>query len=171
MNEQFRQEIRDYVSAFHLPRYRELPDFGLRLEQVIRYVGRYVPGAMTGSMVSNYVKQKLIPGPTKKAYGRESLAYLFFVFYIKTVMPMEDIHAMIEVQKSSYPIDVAYDYFCEEFENLLQYVGGLKEQPDHIGRSHSPQKELLRTALLSITYRVYLDQLLRFIRSNPEQMQ
>lgn len=166
MNEQFRQEIQAYVAAFHLPRYQELPDFGLHLEQVTRYIGRYIPGAITGSMVSNYVKQKLIPGPTKKSYSRESLAYLMFVFFIKTVMPLEDIRAMVEVQKDSYPLDVAYDYFCEEFENLLQYVAGLKEQPDQIGRSRSPQKELLRTALLSITYKVYLDQLLRLLRTN-----
>lgn len=164
MDEQFQQEIQRYVTGFHLPRYRELPDFGLHLEQVIRYVERYIPGPVTGSMVSNYVKQKLIPGPTKKSYGQESLAYLIFVFYIKNVMSLEDIRAMIDVQKNSYTLEVAYDYFCEEFENLLQFVAGLKQQPDHIGRSYSPEKDLLRTALLSITYKVYLDLFLRLIR-------
>lgn len=165
MNEEYQKQIAKVVSEFHLPRYRELPDIGLHLEQVTRYVNRYVPGPITGSMVSNYVKQKIIPGPNKKSYPQESIAYLIFVFYIKTVMSLEDIRLMTLVQKNSYSLEVAYNYFCEEFENLLQYVSGLKETPDHIGKSHSPEKELLRTALLSITYKIYMDEYMKLIRA------
>lgn len=164
MDAAFRQQIADFVAEFHLPRYRELPDFGLRLEQVTRYVNRYVPTPITGSMVSNYVKQKTIPGPVKKSYGQETLAYLIFVTYVKNVMSMEDIRLMTDIQKDSYSLAVAYDYFCDEFENLLQFVSGLKEAPDQVGHHKTAQKELLRTALLSITYKVYLDQCLRLIR-------
>lgn len=168
MKEDNRQRIAEYVSQYQLPRYRELPDIGLRLEQVTRFVSRYVPSPVTGSMVSNYVKQKLIPGPVKKEYPRESIAYLMFVSYIKTVMTMDDIRLMMDVQKNSYALEIAYDYFCDEFENLLQYACGLKEAPDTIGKSHSPEKELLRTALLSITYKVYMDQYLKLLRDGEE---
>lgn len=164
MNEEYRRQLAEYVSDFRLPRYRELPDIGLHLEQVTRYASRYVPSPLTGSMVSNYVKQKLIPGPVKKSYYQESLAYLIFLSYIKTVIPLEDIRLMMEVQKSSYELQVAYDYFCDEIENLLQYVCGLRETPAVVGKSQSQEKELLRTALLSITYKIYLDQYLRLIR-------
>lgn len=164
MLEVYQQQIAGYASDFHLPRYRELPDFGLHLEQVTRYVDRYAPGTITGSMVSNYVKQKLVPGPVKKSYPRETLAYLMFVSFIKTVMSMEDIRLMIDIQCNSYSLQIAYDYFCDEFENLLQYVCGLKDAPDLIGRSRSAEKELLRNALLSITYKVYLDLYLKLVR-------
>ena len=164
MNEEYRRQLAEYVAEFHLPRYRELPDIGLHLEQVTRYVTRYVPTPITGSMVSNYVKQKLIPGPVKKSYYQESIAYLIFLSYIKAVMPLEDIRLMMEVQKSSYELQVAYDYFCDELENLLQYVCGLRETPAVVGSTRSQEKELLRTALLSITYKIYLDQYLRLIR-------
>ena len=63
---------------------------------------------------------------------------------------------------------MAYDYFCDEIENLLQYVCGLRETPAVIGRTQSQEKELLRTALLSITYKIYLDQYLRLIRSEKK---
>lgn len=164
MNEEYRRQLAEYVAEFRLPRYRELPDIGLHLEQVTRYASRYVPSQLTVSMVSNYVKQKLIPGPVKKCYFQESIAYLIFLSYIKTVIPLEDIRLMMEVQKSSYELRVAYDYFCDELENLLQYVCGLRETPAVIGSSRSQEKELLRTALLSITYKIYLDQYLRLIR-------
>ena len=166
MNTQQQQEIQKFVTEFHLPRYRELPDFGLHLEQVTRYVSRYIPAPVTGSMVSNYVKQKIIPGPVKKSYPRESLAYLIFLSYIKTVMPLEDIRLMIGIQKNSYSLEVAYDYFCDELENLLRYACGMKEAPEFIGVTHTEEKELLRTALLSITYKVYLDQSVKLIRAN-----
>lgn len=165
MNEEYRRQLAEYVAEFHLPRYRELPDIGLHLEQVTRYASRYVPSQLTGSMVSNYVKQKLIPGPVKKSYYQESIAYLIFLSYIKTVTPLEDIRLMMEVQKSSYELQVAYDYFCDELENLLQYVCGLRETPAVVGSTRSQEKELLRTALLSITYKIYLDQYLSLIRA------
>lgn len=163
MNDQIRQELTEAIRGFRLPRYRELPDIGLHLEQVTRYVGRYVPGQVTPSMVSNYVKQKTIPGPSKKSYGPDSIAYLIFVSFVKNVVSMEDIRLLIDIQQDSYSLAVAYDYFCDELENLLQFVCGLKEAPDRVGRDHSPQKELLRTALLSISYKIYLDHYLRLL--------
>ena len=169
MNEEYRRQLAKYVADFRLPRYRELPDIGLRLEQVTRYVSRYVPSPLTGSMVSNYVKQKLIPGPVKKSYSQESIAYLIFLSYIKTVVSLEDIRLMVQIQKSSYELQVAYDYFCDEMENLLQYVCGLRESPAVVGTTSSQEKELLRTALLSITYKVYLDQYLALIRGEKNQ--
>ena len=164
MNEEYRRRLAEYVAEFRLPRYRELPDIGLHLEQVTRYASRYVPSPLTGSMVSNYVKQKLIPGPSKKSYSRDSIAYLIFLSYIKTVISLEDIRLMIDLQKSSYELSVAYDYFCDELENLLQYVCGLRETPARVGSTDSQEKELLRTALLSITYKIYLDQYLALLR-------
>lgn len=71
------------VRSFHVPRLQEIPDVGLYLEQVTRYVNQSLAGCgispITAAMVSNYVKQRLIPGPEKKGYSAESIAYLMFV--------------------------------------------------------------------------------------------
>ena len=70
--------------------------------------------------------------------------------------PFRDCLSILEeIQKNSYSLQVAYDYFCSEFENLLQYVYGIKPEPDTVGNDATPEKELLRSALLSITYRIY----------------
>lgn len=151
------QEVLDAVQDLHLPRYADLPDMGLYLEQVVRYVNRYIPNPVTSSMVSNYVKQKIIPGPIKKTYGAESIAYLIFVGYIKTVARLEDIRLLMGIQKNSYELPRAYNYFCDETENLVAYVFGVKSEPDQVGQDDTPQKDLLRSALLSITYKIYLD--------------
>ena len=157
------------IAAFRLPRYAQIPEVGLYLEQVVRYINaRLAPlgePELTGSMVSNYVKQRLIPGPHKKSYSQESIAYLLMLSYVKTVVSMEDVRLMLQVQQSSYEISVAYDYFCAELENLLQYVFELKPAPDEIGTTHTEEKEMLRSALLSVTHKLYMEQHLKFMRA------
>ena len=63
-----------------LPRYREIPDVGLYLEQVTKYVSDSLEplgqGALTGSMVSNYVKKGILASPVRKQYNREQIAHL-----------------------------------------------------------------------------------------------
>lgn len=159
MDEQLQKDL----NAFHIPRYQELPDFGLRLEQVTRYVSRYVPAPVTASMVSNYVKQKIIPGPEKKSYGVDSIAYLIIVSYLKSVVSMEDIRLLLGVQQDNYQLSTAYNYFCEELETLLRYVIGTQTAPPSPEQTDR-QKQLLRTALFSITYKMYLDYRIAMLR-------
>ena len=49
------------ISEFRMPRYREIPDVGLYLDQTVKYMNRYLAplGCMeiTTSMVSNYVRR------------------------------------------------------------------------------------------------------------------
>lgn len=62
--QEIKKKLAEPMKTFRLPRYHELPDVGLYLEQVVRYVNRYIimeENELTPSMVSNYVKQKLIP--------------------------------------------------------------------------------------------------------------
>ena len=168
MTEEMKAKLEKSVEGFHLPRYEELPDVGLYLDQVVKYVNRYMYLAkdyeLTPSMVSNYVKQKIVPGPIKKSYAPETIAYLIFVAYMKMILPMDMIRYMISVQQESYSIQTAYGYFCEEFENLLQLVFGLKDHPDEVGQDHTDQKELLHSALLSIIHKIYLESYLRFLQ-------
>ena len=47
------------INGFRLPRYTQIPDVGLYLEQVVRYVNAHLAPLgepeLTSSMVSNYV--------------------------------------------------------------------------------------------------------------------
>ena len=153
MDENMRSRLAESVRRFHIPRLGEIPDVGLYLEQVTRYVNQSITGCglspITASMVSNYVKQKIIPGPEKKAYGAESIAYLIFVSCIKSVVAMDDIRALIGIQHETYDLPTAYHYFCEEFENLIRYVFGASDHLASVGQDESDEKELLRSALLS----------------------
>ena len=165
MDENMRSRLAESVRSFHIPRLGEIPDVGLYLEQVTRYVNQSITGCglspITASMVSNYVKQKIIPGPEKKAYGS----------CIKSVVAMDDIRALIGIQHETYDLPTAYHYFCEEFENLIRYVFGASDHLASVGQDESDEKELLRSALLSVTHKLYLDAYLRLLRQDAERAQ
>ena len=146
---------------------------GLYLEQVTRFVNTYLRqvgcAEITPSMVSNYVKQKTIPGPVKKAYSAESIAYLMFVSFVKTVLSMEDIRMLEELQRDSYSLPVTYDYFCDEFENVLHTVFGLQPALEKKGVTQSIQKDILRSAILAAIQKVYLDTYIRVVREGQAE--
>ena len=173
MEEAKRSRLADSVRGVHIPRLSEIPSVGLYLEQVVRYVNQTITpcglSPITASMVSNYVKQKIIPGPEKKAYGAESIAYLIFVSCVKSVAAMDDIRALIGIQHETYDLPTAYHYFCEEFENLIRYVFGASDRLESVGKDESAEKELLRSALLSVTHKLYLDAYLKMLREDARQ--
>ena len=57
MEEALRARLAEAVRSFHIPRLHEIPDVGLYLEQVTRYVNGVLEGCgippLTASMVSN----------------------------------------------------------------------------------------------------------------------
>ena len=112
------------LAAFKLPRYREIPDIGLLLEQTVRLVNGYLEPlgcvSLTSSMVSNYVKHGIIARAVKKQYGREQLAYLVFIAIAKTVLTLDDIARLIGLQQDYCDVELAYNRFCDEFEAALR---------------------------------------------------
>ena len=164
MKQNTKDEIKTSVADFYLPRYNDIPNVGLYLEQVVKYISEYVEPlgnfSLTSSMVSNYVKKGLIENPIKKQYDREQIASIFFIAIAKNVLSMEDIRLLFEMQRKTYEPKRAYDYFCSEFENVLQYVFGIKEQLDTVGSDSNDTKTMLRNTIIAIAYKVYLDKYL-----------
>ena len=150
------------IEEFRMPRYREIPDVGLYLDQTVKYVNRYLAplGCMeiTSSMVSNYVKKGYISNPVKKQYDAEQIAYLFFISVAKSVLSMDNIARLFAMQKRMYNAETAYDFFCDELENMLQYTFGLKEQIDEVGtpEDRSESKAMLRSTIIAVTHIIYL---------------
>ena len=154
---------------FKLPHYTEIPNTGLYLEQVSQYMNDILAplgcATLTASMISNYVKKGLITGPVRKLYYADQIAYLFALSIMKLVLPMEHIQKLFDMQKKVYPTSVAYDYFCLEFENVLQYVYEEKEQMDDIGNSSTPIKRMLRNTIISAVHIIHLNECFKNLNS------
>lgn len=171
MEQQTKDAIRQSIQAFRLPKYEEIPDVGLYLDQAAKYVAEFFAPlqaiSLTPSMVSNYVKKGLIANPVKKLYRRDQIAYLFFIAMAKTVLSLEDILVLIKLQQQTYDPQKAYNYFCREFENILFYVFGMKETLEEVGVDSSDEKTMLRNTIITVAHKVYLDKCLSALQGKP----
>ena len=168
-----KQKLAASVAEFRLPRYQELPNMGLYLEQVTSYIADVLAPLgcieITGSMIRNYVKKGLVANPVQKRYYANQIAYLISVFVLKSVLPLENIQALFARQKRVYADQVAYDYLCMELENVLQYQYGLKNTIDHIGKTHSVEKQMLRSAIIAVSNVIYLDGCFRLLSQETDK--
>ena len=87
----------------HIMRIDEMPRIELYLDQVLALVSQSLsfmalPGEelITGSMVNNYVKQRVVPAPRRRRYTRRHVATLTFVCAFKRVFSINEIKALYE---------------------------------------------------------------------------
>jgi len=153
MNSEMKRRMAEPIQSFRLPRYAEIPNMGLYLEQTTKYVNGYLAPLgcleITPSMVSNYVKKGIVPNPVKKQYYAEQVAYLFFVAFAKNLVSIENVGLLIEMQRSSYTLPVAYDYMCSAMESTLRYIFGLQPAMEVIGETESDEKDILSSLVFS----------------------
>lgn len=167
-----RARVAASIGAFSMPRYEEIPDVGLYLEQTVKYITQILAplgeDALTRSMVSNYVKKGLISNPVKKQYDREQIAYLIFIAVAKNVLSMEDIRLLVAQQQKTYSPAVAYEYFRMELENLLLFVFGCKEEVDTVGVEDTQEKDVLRCTIIAVAHKVYLNKYFELLHREGE---
>lgn len=172
MKETTKQRIVESVKDFHLPRYHEIPNVGLYLEQTSKYIAECLAPvqetAITSSMISNYVKKGLISSPVKKQYDREQIAHLMFIMLAKSVVSLDNLYHFIRLQERTYPAERAYNYLCDEFENLLPFVFGMKDTIDNIGMDSTDEKIMLRNTIITIVHKIYLDKCFEALAQEQE---
>ena len=116
--------------TLQLPRWDDLPDLDLYLEQVLSLIEKWLGQSffcdekkiMTKTMINNYVKQQVINPPVNKRYDRLSVASLFVVSILKTVYSMNDITKLIHLALEVNESGTSYDRFCDAMENAVKKV-------------------------------------------------
>lgn len=116
-----------------LPRWEELPDLALYMDQVLALMERYlgdVPGqdgrSLTAAMVNNYVKQGAIPAPERKKYSRRHLVHLIVICVLKPVLPIPAIcrfiQAHLAVMDEARFLDLFGDALCRANADAVRAV-------------------------------------------------
>ena len=113
-------------STFHCPRWEELPDLGLYMDQVLIVVEGALrplfpndPVVLTSTMVNNYVKQQVLTPSEKKKYRREHLATLITITVLKRVLSVAEIKFVLERLSKTMDVPEGYDMFCTQLERRL----------------------------------------------------
>lgn len=117
-----------------LPKWDELPNLDLYMDQVIALVNRYLgflcndEALITHSMINNYVKLKIIPMPVKKRYCKTHLACLIMIGALKQSMSIPTISFLLPNDCSEDEAKTIYDNFACSFENSLNMASEMVEQ-------------------------------------------
>lgn len=155
------------IESVRMPRYREIPDVGLYLNQTVKYIndviGPLLQTTVTETMVSNYVKRHLVPSPVKKLYGRETICHLLFITMCKTVLSLDHIQLMLKMQLATHETQEAYEYFSREFENQLRYAFGLPLLNPDLNQEGGDEKKLLRKMIAVMAQQIYLERCFRML--------
>lgn len=157
------------IDNFHIPRWNELPNIDLYLDQVVNLINSCLSPyiffnsdykkddneLLTKTMINNYVKNNLIEAPIKKQYSRLQLSKLFVICVLKQVYSMQDIKNLISIALSDSTLELAYDKFCNLFEEALLCTYKRKDFIDK--NSSSDNLYLLKSVLLSCSYKIYVE--------------
>lgn len=156
------------LQEFHMPRYDRLPEIELYMDQLVSYVNRALaPLAsegsdeeilLTKSMVNNYVKQRVIPPPEKKKYGRVQLAYLLMLCPLKQVFSIPECVQLMRLSGGASLRD-SYDAFCIELERAVQ-------RSFAVGQPSSFEVSVLVRMTQAVADKIYLQKLLA-AKSHP----
>lgn len=172
MEQVLKDQINASIHALHLPAYQEIPDVGLYLEQTAKYISDMLAPIqdtpITGSMISNYVKKGLIAKPVRKQYTREQIAQLIFIAAAKSVVSMDDIGLMLSIQRKTYAVQVAYDYFRNELYQMLTCVFSRTGEMDPLDVQAAEEKVMLRNAIVTVAHKIYLDKLFAVLRADEQ---
>lgn len=132
------QNYSDFFASkqnFHLPRWNDLPDIELYMDQVITLMSKYMEffastgeSTLTPSMINNYVKHGIIPSPVKKKYNRIHLARLVIICVLKPVLPISSIgdllDTLLETRTEAEVLDFFSEHYEQTFSNIIEILKG-----------------------------------------------
>ena len=167
-------ELAHQMQSLHIARVAEMPRIELYLDQVLSIISSELSFMYTGAMVNNYVKQRIVPAPTRKRYTRRHIASLIFVCAFKRVLSISQIEQII---LTGHELGVDLELAYEGMAGLLeQTIGGLfpddpASHPTRLDgelqlvdiegrRIGGTLERMLENAVFLLAYKVYEDRML-----------
>ena len=107
-------------SNFSYPKWEDIPNIDLYLDQVLLYVNQVCAPVspdkdkgLTASMVNNYVKHGYLTKPDKKKYQRKQIARLIAITTLKSVFSIQEIAQTLNTLQTQVSSDQLYDAFVD----------------------------------------------------------
>lgn len=168
----------------HLPRWHELPDIELYMDQVITLIEKYLSPPLitlekhtllTSSMVNNYVKHGLIPAPpVKKRYNQKHLAFLIAITLLKQVLTLPEIKQGILFQGATVGIREAYNLFCQEQERAIYVIAAQAQEKEVQAKSQEPMGGIeylaVKAATMSFATKMFSEKVIELEQEYLKEM-
>ncbi len=143
---------------FSYPKWKEIPNIDLYLDQVLLYVNQVcepissgTEKGLTASMVNNYVKHGYLTKPDKKKYQRQQIARLIAITTLKSVFSIQEIAQTLNTLQTETDSEQLYNAFV-----------------DYMNEGIDPENPIIQTSCQTIKlYHQTLDLILTKEEGNP----
>lgn len=147
-----------------LPRWTDLPQFDLYMDQVVQYVNDALAplglGELTPTMVNNYVKKGVITSPTKKKYHRGQIANILVLAMLKPVFSLDTIAAGIDFQLQGREKQQAFDAFILAFIQAVQQANTDFAGDVQINKVNRADTTNIQNAMVTLAINAVLEKIL-----------
>ena len=154
------QELRERLKTERPASWKEFPDIGLYMDQVIATMRRQTirfdgEDPITSAMINNYIKAELLPRANGKRYKRLHLALLTGVCTLKQVLSIRDVRMLLmrDTELTDAEEEEAYTHFQSFHDIALSEVAA--ELPD----CDETDRDELIAAATRLTVRAYANKL------------
>ncbi len=119
-----------YLNEYRLPKWEDIPDLGLYMEQVIALLSKYLDYLppelkeeqfITAATINNYVRRHLMPEPVKKRYYRVHIAYLVVVCSLKQSLSISTLSTIMPVGIPEEQVREIYDGYVHRHQRAAEY--------------------------------------------------
>lgn len=128
-NEMINRRLHEWLSGmeqFNLPKWNELPQLELYMDQVIILLKQYLAPlyhgeaekAITASIINNYVRMKVMPPPVKKKYSRVHIACLIMICTLKQSLSISCIQRILPMDPTEETLHPLYDDFVQQHHTV-----------------------------------------------------
>ena len=146
-------------TTFSYPKWEEIPNINLYLDQVLLYVNQICPPVshdkekgLTASMVNNYVKHGYLIKPEKKKYQRHQIARLIAITTLKSVFSIPEIAQTLNTLQTETNSEQLYNAFV-----------------DYMNEGIDPENPIIQTSCQTVKlYYQTLDLILTKEEGNPK---
>lgn len=167
-----------YLDQFQLPKWDEIPDFGLYMEQVIALLKEYLDYLppelkeeqfITAATINNYVRIKVMPVPRKKKYYRVHIAYLIIILTLKQSLNIALIQKLLPMNMTQEETESVYTAYAARhaaaahyFAEQVRLAAGVILEHEHVSElaTDRPDELIASSAIISGFTRLFAEKLL-----------
>lgn len=151
---------------FHIPRWEELPNIDLYLDQVVTLLENYLKNlislkdkkddkVVTKTMINNYVKNGILKPPVNKKYDKANIARLIVICILKQVYSINDINSLITLALETSGIETSYNKFCIVVEKSIDSTFNKKDFT--YDEEMTEERYILKNVVQSFANKLYVE--------------
>ena len=132
MDEQYLNELTEYLKSLHHVHAGSLPSLDLYMDQVTGFMEEHLASmkrhpedkVLTKTMINNYAKNKILPPPVGKRYNKNHMLILLLIYYYKSMLSLSDIRTVVDPLAENYFSLHSKPRLTDIYEEIFSFANG-----------------------------------------------